>query len=77
MTKKHTLFVEKYRPSTLEGYLGNESFIQDLDEWIKNQDFPNLLLHGGPGTGKTTAAKLIINSIDAPYCRLKVELIKF
>ena len=70
MSKKHTLFVEKYRPSTLEGYLGNESFIQDLDEWIKNQDFPNLLLYGGPGTGKTTAAKLIINSIDCDYLYL-------
>jgi DNA polymerase III delta prime subunit len=67
MSKKHTLFVEKYRPSTLEGYLGNESFIKDLDEWIQNQDFPNLLLHGGPGTGKTTAAKLITNNIDCDY----------
>jgi len=70
MSKKHTLFVEKYRPSTLDGYLGNESFIKDLEEWIKNQDFPNLLLHGGPGTGKTTAAKLIINSIDCDYLYL-------
>jgi replication factor C small subunit len=65
--KKHTLFVEKYRPTTLENYLGNESFIKDLDEWIKNQDFPNLLLHGGPGTGKTTAAKLIIANIDCDF----------
>jgi replication factor C small subunit len=69
-SKKHTLFVEKYRPSTLEGYLGNDSFIQDLNEWITNQDFPNLLLHGGPGTGKTTAAKLIINNIDCDYLYL-------
>ena len=70
MSKKHTLFVEKYRPTTLENYLGNESFIKDLDEWIKNQDFPNLLLHGGPGTGKTTAAKLIISNIDCDYLYL-------
>ena len=41
MSKKHTLFVDKYRPSTLEGYLGNESFIQDLDEWIKNNPSEN------------------------------------
>jgi DNA polymerase III delta prime subunit len=62
--KKHTLYVEKFRPNTLDDYLGNESFLGDLKEWIDKGDFPNLLLHGGPGTGKTTAAKLIINNID-------------
>lgn len=65
--KKHTLFVEKYRPSTLEGYLGNDAFIGDLKDWLKKQDFPNLLLHGGPGSGKTTAAKLITSNIDCDY----------
>lgn len=70
MNKKHTLWTEKFRPSVLENYLGNESFIQDLEEYIKNQDFPNLLLHGGPGTGKTTAAKLIVNNIECDYLYL-------
>jgi replication factor C small subunit len=65
--KKHTLWVEKYRPSTLEGYLGNEAFTNDLQEWLTKQDFPNLLLHGGPGSGKTTAAKLITANIDCDY----------
>jgi len=64
INKKHSLFVEKYRPNTLDGYLGNESFLGDLKEWIDKGDFPNLLLYGGPGTGKTTAAKLIIHNID-------------
>ena len=35
-----------------------------MKEWIDKGDFPNLLLYGGPGTGKTTAAKLIIHNID-------------
>jgi DNA polymerase III delta prime subunit len=70
MNKKHTLWTEKFRPTVLENYLGNESFIQDLEEYIKNQDFPNLLLHGGPGTGKTTAAKLIVSNIDCDYLYL-------
>ena len=70
MNKKHTLWTEKFRPTVLENYLGNESFIQDLEEYIKNQDFPNLLLHGGPGTGKTTAAKLIVNNIECDYLYL-------
>ena len=37
MNKKHTLWVEKYRPFQLEGYLGNDSFILDLKEWIEKQ----------------------------------------
>ena len=64
INKKHSLWVEKHRPNTLDGYLGNESFLGDLKEWIDKGDFPNLLLYGGPGTGKTTAAKLIIHNID-------------
>jgi replication factor C small subunit len=64
INKKHSLWVEKFRPNTLNGYLSNESFLGDLKEWIDKGDFPNLLLYGGPGTGKTTAAKLIIHNID-------------
>jgi len=67
---KHTLWVEKYRPDTLEGYLGNEEFISSLNEWIEKNDFPNLLLHGSPGTGKTTAAKLIVKNINCDYIYL-------
>jgi DNA polymerase III delta prime subunit len=62
--KKHTLFTEKYRPDTLEGYIGNEDFKSSLQQWIDANDIPHLLLTGGAGTGKTTAAKLIINNID-------------
>lgn len=67
---KHTLWVEKYRPDTLEGYLGNDDFISSLKEWIDKNDFPNLLLYGPPGTGKTTAAKLIVKNINCDYIYL-------
>jgi len=70
MSKQHTLWVERYRPDTLEDYLGNEEFINSLQEWINKNDFPNLLLHGTPGTGKTTAAKLIIKNIKCDYLYL-------
>lgn len=62
--KKHTLFTEKYRPDALEGYIGNEDFKSSLQQWIESNDIPHLLLCGGAGTGKTTAAKLIINNIN-------------
>jgi len=64
---KHTLFVEKYRPDTLDGYIGNEHFIADLQKWITEGNLPNLLLHGSPGTGKTTAAKLIVKNTQCDF----------
>ena len=67
---KHTLWVEKYRPSILEGYLGNEEFINSLQGWIDKNDFPNLLLHGSAGTGKTTAAKLVVGNINCDFIYL-------
>jgi len=66
-TKKHTLFTEKYRPDTLEGYIGNDDFKSSLQQWIDTNDVPHLLLCGGAGTGKTTAAKLIVNNINCDY----------
>lgn len=65
--KKHTLFTEKYRPDTLEGYIGNDDFKLSLQQWIDTNDVPHLLLCGGAGTGKTTAAKLIVNNINCDY----------
>ncbi len=67
---KHTLWVEKYRPDTLEGYLGNEAFTEALSEWISKNNFPNLLLYGPPGTGKTTAAKLVVKNINCDFLYL-------
>lgn len=73
--KKHTLFTEKYRPDTLEGYIGNDDFKSSLQQWIDANDIPHLLLCGGAGTGKTTAAKLIVNNItcDSLYINCSDE----
>jgi DNA polymerase III delta prime subunit len=65
--KTHTLFTEKYRPDTLEGYIGNEDFKSSLQQWIDTHNIPHLLLTGTAGTGKTTAAKLIVNNINCDF----------
>ena len=70
MINKHSLWVEKYRPDTLAGYLVNEVFVDSLKQWIDKNDFPNLLLYGPPGTGKTTAAKLVVKNINCDYLYL-------
>jgi len=67
MIKEHTLYTEKFRPTNPADYIGNNSFKQDLNQWIEKQDIPHLLLHGAAGTGKTTAAKLITSNIDCDF----------
>jgi replication factor C small subunit len=64
MLKEHTLFTEKFRPTDPNDYIGNEVFKASLNQWIKQQDIPHILLYGPAGTGKTTAAKLIVANLD-------------
>ena len=65
--KKHSLWVEKYRPTVLDTYLGNDDFIAGVKEWIEKNDFPNLLLYGTAGVGKTTAAKLLTVNLKCDF----------
>lgn len=58
------LWWSKYSPTTLEGYIGNQTFQNHLKHWILKGMIPNIILNGLHGTGKTTAAKLIINNIS-------------
>ena len=64
---EHTLWTEKYRPSKLEDYVGNEHLKSKVAGYLESGDIPHLLLYGKAGTGKTTLAKLIVNSVDCDY----------
>lgn len=63
----NSLFVEKYRPSTLDLYISTDEMKQFVQGCIESNYIPHLLLHGGPGTGKTTLAKLLVNSLNCDY----------
>jgi replication factor C small subunit len=64
-TQENTLWVESFRPDTLDGYIGNEHIIDKVKIFIENGDVPHLLFYGPAGTGKTTLAKIIAGSVDA------------
>lgn len=60
----HTIWAEKYRPSSLDEYVSNPTLVATVRKFIASKDIPHLLFYGTAGTGKTTLAKIIINSID-------------
>jgi replication factor C small subunit len=58
------LWVEKYRPKTIEGYVfRDDAQRRQIQSWIKDKTIPHLLLSGSPGIGKTTLAKVLLNEI--------------
>ena len=63
----NSLWVEKYRPSNLDEYVGNEHLKTKVADYLQSGDVPHLLFFGKAGTGKTTLAKLIVNSIDCDH----------
>ena len=64
---EHSLWVEKYRPTTLDTYIGNEHLKSKVSVYLESGDLPHLLLYGKAGTVKTTLAKLLVNNIECDY----------
>ena len=61
---KNALWVEKYRPNTVNEYVFTNGRQRELVEgWINEGSIPHLLFSGDPGTGKTTLAKILIHEL--------------
>ena len=59
------LWVEKYRPNTMDGYVFVDSAQREqVQQWIRDGSIPHLMLSGSAGTGKTTLAKLLVNELE-------------
>ena len=58
------LWVEKYRPKTLDGYVFRDDHQKkQIQTWVKDKSIPHLLFSGSAGIGKTTMAKILVNEL--------------
>lgn len=57
------LWVEKYRPTTLDGIILDKSIKDKLKEYKDDEQIPHLLLVGSAGIGKTTTARILVNEV--------------
>ena len=63
----NSLLVEKYRPSNLKHYVGNENIKKSISKYLDQNDIQNLIFYGPAGTGKTTLAKLCVQNLDCDH----------
>ena len=65
MKLEDALWVEKYRPHRVADCVLPAELRKTFQAYADSGEMPNLLLHGGPGVGKTTVAKAVIDEIGA------------
>ena len=61
------LWVEQYRPKTVDECILPKTLKTQLQSYVDKRDISNLILSGGPGVGKTTAARAMLEQIGATY----------
>lgn len=61
----HGIWAEKYRPTSIESFIGEESLKNTMQQFVNNKNIPHLLFHSEkPGVGKTSLAKILVTSIE-------------
>ena len=63
LTNESFLWVEKYRPKTIEDCILPDRLKKPFQEYVEKQEIPNLMLTGSAGVGKTTVAKAMCDEI--------------
>ena len=65
--KDDFLWVEKYRPQTIEECILSSDIKKTFQAFVKKGEVPNLLLSGTAGIGKTTVAKCLCKQLGVDY----------
>lgn len=61
------LWVENYRPKTIEDCILPERLKKPFQEYVKQKNIPNLIFSGTAGVGKTTVAKALCEEVGCDY----------
>jgi len=67
MENKEFLWVEKYRPKTLNECILPDETLTVFRQFVEAGEIPNMLLCGTAGTGKTTVARALCNELECDY----------
>lgn len=67
------LWVEKYRPKTIDDFVLPEETINHLKKWVEDGHFPHLILYGTYGTGKTSIVKFLLDNIECEVLELNAS----
>ena len=65
--REEFLWVEKYRPHTISDTILPPELKNTFQQFIDQDNVPNLILSGGPGVGKTTVARAMLDEIGADH----------
>jgi DNA polymerase III delta prime subunit len=64
------LWVEKFRPRKVAECIIPEALKISLQAYVERKEIPNMILCGGPGTGKTTVARAMCDEVGCDYILL-------
>ena len=67
MQRDDFLWVEKYRPHKISDCVLPSDLQEPFSDFVDQGKVPNLILTGGPGTGKTTAAKALCDETQTDF----------
>jgi len=67
MSRSEFIWVEKYRPKTIEECILPDNIKKTFQDFLDKGEVPNLLLSGPPGCGKTTVAKALCEELGVDY----------
>lgn len=70
MKRDPFVWIEKYRPKTIDDCILPQSTKDIFNEFGKKGQIPNLLLHGTAGIGKTTVARALCEQLNADYIEI-------